>query len=79
MGRVGNVWSLSVLTAMLWFCGALGMALDAIFAGLSAGEHERVVDSTWTGGQVSGTPFLGITVLGSYVDDEEDWQSSCDL
>ena len=41
LGRVGNVWSLSVLTAMLWFCGGLGLALIGILTGLSAGEHER--------------------------------------
>jgi MFS family permease len=41
IGRVGNIWSLSVLTAMLWFCGGLGLALIGILTGLSAGEHER--------------------------------------
>ena len=41
MGRVGNVWSLTVLTAILWFCAGLGGALIVILTGLSAGEHER--------------------------------------
>ena len=40
-GRVGNIWGLSVLTAMLWFCGGLGLALINILTGLSAGEDER--------------------------------------
>jgi MFS family permease len=41
MGRVENVWALSALTAILWFCGGLGLALVGILAGLSAGENER--------------------------------------
>jgi MFS family permease len=41
IGRVGTIWSLSLLTALLWFCGGLGMALMMILAGLSAEIHER--------------------------------------
>lgn len=41
IGRVGSIWGLSVLTAMLWFCGGLGLALIGILTGLSAGEDER--------------------------------------
>jgi MFS family permease len=41
MGRVGNVWAFSVLTAVLWFCGGLALALVGILTGLSAGEGER--------------------------------------
>ena len=41
LGRVESVWSLSVLTALLWLCGGFGLALVGILAGLSAGEHER--------------------------------------
>jgi MFS family permease len=41
MGRVDNVLALTVLTAMLWFCGGIGLALIGLLAGLSAGEHER--------------------------------------
>jgi MFS family permease len=41
LGRVEDVWSLTVLTAMLWFCGGLGLALVGILTGLSAGEDER--------------------------------------
>jgi DHA1 family multidrug resistance protein-like MFS transporter len=41
IGRVGNIWGLSVLTAMLWFCGGLGLALIGILTGLSAGDDER--------------------------------------
>jgi len=41
MGRIGNIWSLSLLTAMLWASGGLGLALIGILAGLSAGENER--------------------------------------
>jgi MFS family permease len=40
-GLAGNIWSLSVLTAVLWFCGGLGLALIGILAGLSASENER--------------------------------------
>jgi MFS family permease len=38
---VENIWALSVLTAILWFCGGLGMGLIGILAGLSAGKDER--------------------------------------
>jgi MFS family permease len=41
MGRVGNVWTLSLLTALLWFCGGLVLAFIQILAGLSAGDRER--------------------------------------
>jgi len=41
IGRADNIWSLSVLTAMMWFCGGLGLGLIGILAGLSAGEDER--------------------------------------
>lgn len=40
-GRVGNIWGLSVLTAMLWFSAGLVLALIGILTGLSAGEDER--------------------------------------
>jgi MFS family permease len=41
IGRVGSIWGLTVLTAMFWFCGGLGLALISILTGLSAGEDER--------------------------------------
>ena len=41
MGRAESVWGLGMLTAILWFCGGLNLALVGILAGLSAGEHER--------------------------------------
>lgn len=41
MGRVDSVWMLTILTAILWFFGGLGLALIGILTGLSAGEHER--------------------------------------
>jgi MFS family permease len=41
MGRAGNIFNLSVLTALLWFCGGLQLALIGILTGLSASEHER--------------------------------------
>ncbi len=41
MGQAGSVGALTVLTALLWFCGGLGLALMGILAGLSAGEGER--------------------------------------
>ena len=41
IGRVGDIWGLSVLTAVLWFCGGLGLALIGILTGLSAGDDER--------------------------------------
>jgi len=41
MGQVSSVWALSLLTALLWFCGGMGLALLGILTGLSAGENER--------------------------------------
>lgn len=41
MGRVNSVWELTILTALLWFCGGMGLALIGILTGLSAGEQER--------------------------------------
>jgi DHA1 family multidrug resistance protein-like MFS transporter len=41
MGQTASIWGLTILTAILWFCGGLGLALIGILTGLSAGEHER--------------------------------------
>lgn len=41
IGRVENIWGLSLLTAVLWGCGGFGLALVGILAGLTAGENER--------------------------------------
>jgi MFS family permease len=41
MGQVSSVWGLTLLTALLWFCGGLGLALLGILTGLSAGENQR--------------------------------------
>jgi len=41
MGQVNSIWALAILTAVLWFCGGLGLALIGILTGLTAGEHER--------------------------------------
>ena len=36
LGRVNDIWSLSVITALLWFCGGVGMALTGILTALAA-------------------------------------------
>ncbi len=41
MGQATDILSLSLLTAILWFCGGLALALVGILTGLSAGEGER--------------------------------------
>jgi MFS family permease len=41
MGQATSILSLTLLTALLWFCGGLGLALVGILTGLSAGEGER--------------------------------------
>ncbi len=41
MGQVNSIWALTILTAILWFCGGLGLGLIGILTGLSAGENER--------------------------------------
>ena len=41
MGRAGSILTLSVLTALLWFCGGIGLGLIGILTGLSASHDER--------------------------------------
>jgi MFS family permease len=41
MGQVTSIWALTILTALLWFCGGLGLALLGVLTGMSAGENER--------------------------------------
>jgi MFS family permease len=41
MGQANSVWALTILTALLWFCGGLGLGLIGILTGMSAGENER--------------------------------------
>lgn len=41
MGQANSIWTLTILTALLWFCGGLGLALIGILTGMSAGENER--------------------------------------
>lgn len=41
MGRAGNILTLGVLTALLWFCGGIGLGLIGILTGLSASQDER--------------------------------------
>ena len=41
MGQVHSILVLTILTAVLWFCGGMGLALIGILTSLSAGEHER--------------------------------------
>jgi MFS family permease len=41
MGQVSSIWALTILTALLWFCGGLGLALLGVLTGMSAGENER--------------------------------------
>jgi MFS family permease len=41
MGHVDSIWALTILTALLWFCGGLGLALIGILTGMSAGKNER--------------------------------------
>lgn len=41
MGQATSLWQLSILTALIWFFGGLGLALTGILTGLSAESHER--------------------------------------
>ncbi|HEV8712243.1 MAG TPA: MFS transporter [Candidatus Binatia bacterium] len=41
MSRATNVWHLAVLTAVVWFCGGVGLSLVSILTGLLAKEAER--------------------------------------
>ncbi len=41
MGPATRFWQLAILTAVVWFCIGIGMALVNILAGLSAEKHER--------------------------------------
>jgi MFS family permease len=41
MGRVTNIWQLTILTGTLWFLGGMGLTLITILAGLSAEKSKR--------------------------------------
>jgi len=41
MGRAGSILALSVLTALFWFSGGVGLGLIGILTGLSASQDER--------------------------------------
>ena len=41
MGQATDILGLTIMTAVLWFCGGLGLALVGILTGLSAGAGER--------------------------------------
>lgn len=41
LGQIESLWALIFLTALLWFCGGLALALINIITGVSAAEHER--------------------------------------
>jgi MFS family permease len=41
MSRATDVWYLAVPTAMVWFCGGMGLSLVSILTGLFAREAER--------------------------------------
>jgi MFS family permease len=41
IGRVNQVWALTLATAVTWFVGGVGLALTSILAGLFAGSGER--------------------------------------
>jgi len=60
MGHAHSVWMLTLLTALLWFCGGLGLSLIGILTGMSAGENERGK----TFGILSLTNGLGAVVGG---------------
>lgn len=60
MGQINSIWALTLLTALLWFCGGLGLALIGILTGMSAGENERGK----TFGILSLTSGLGAVVGG---------------
>ena len=60
MGHVNSIWALTLLTALLWFCGGMGLSLIGILTGMSAGEKERGK----TFGILSLTSGLGAVVGG---------------
>lgn len=41
LGSVSSMWALTLVTALLWFLGGMGLALAMILTGLSAGKEER--------------------------------------
>ncbi len=41
LGRATALWQVIVLTAVVWFCGGVGLALVNIFTGLHAGRRSR--------------------------------------
>jgi MFS family permease len=41
MGQVQSLWPLVGLTAVVWFCGGVGLALIAVFTGIMANKDRR--------------------------------------
>ena len=58
LGQIGSLSALIFLTALLWFCGGLALALINIIAGAFAGKHER--------GKIFGTLAM-TSALGSVI------------
>ena len=58
LGQIESLWALIFLTALLWFCGGLALALINIIAGAFAGKHER--------GKIFGTLAM-TSALGSVI------------
>ena len=64
MGQISTIWGLTILTAILWFCGGLGLALIGILTGLSvlAGQLFRYTALGYSPVSVV-QPLIGTSVL----------------
>ncbi|MBK8901962.1 MAG: MFS transporter [Anaerolineaceae bacterium] len=63
MGQVRTLWHLMGITAVLWFCGGVGLALIAVFTGMVAEKNQRGKSF----GLLSLTSPLGALVGGAMV------------
>lgn len=75
MGQVQTLWQLVGLTAVLWFCGGVGLALISVFTGMVSNERQRGKSFSL----LSLTTPLGALVGGTMVSWLLSWQGYATL
>ncbi len=70
MGQVQTLWQLVALTAVLWFCGGVGLALISVFTGMVSNARQRGKSFSL----LSLTTPLGALVGGTMVSWLLSWQ-----
>jgi MFS family permease len=68
IGRVNQVWALTLVTAVTWFLGGVGLTLISILAGLFAGSGERGKVYGFLSLAAGGGGLIGGLITGPLVD-----------